>query len=65
MGDGLMMNIQTELLRTLIAVVEQRSFTRAATVLGMTQPAVSAQIKRLQFALSCTRLSYLSSRLYW
>jgi DNA-binding transcriptional LysR family regulator len=46
-----MTNIPTELLRALIAVVEQRSFTKAAAALGVTQPAVSAQIKRLQFVL--------------
>jgi DNA-binding transcriptional LysR family regulator len=43
-----MTNIPTELLRTLVAVVELRSFTKAAQSLGVTQPAVSAQIKRLQ-----------------
>jgi len=46
-----MTNIPTELLRALIAVVDQRSFTKAAAALGLTQPAVSAQIKRLQFML--------------
>jgi DNA-binding transcriptional LysR family regulator len=46
-----MTNIPTELLRTLIAVVDLRSFTKAAARLGVTQPAVSAQIKRLQFLL--------------
>lgn len=44
-------NIPTDLLRTLIAVVEMRSFTKAARQLGVTQPAVSAQIKRLQCLL--------------
>jgi DNA-binding transcriptional LysR family regulator len=44
-------NIPTELLRTLIAVVDLRSFTKAAQTLGITQPAVSAQIKRLQSLL--------------
>jgi len=44
-------NIPTELLRTLIAVVDLRSFTKAAQMLGITQPAVSAQIKRLQVLL--------------
>jgi DNA-binding transcriptional LysR family regulator len=43
-----MANIPTDLLRTLIAVVDLRSFTRAAQSLNVTQPAVSAQIKRLQ-----------------
>src|SRR5664279_3151315 len=40
-------NIPTELLRTLVAVVDLRSFTKAAAAMGVTQPAVSAQIKRL------------------
>lgn len=44
-------NIPTDLLRTLVAVVDLRSFTKAAAKLGVTQPAVSAQIKRLQFLL--------------
>jgi hypothetical protein len=44
--EGLpMTNIPTDLLRTLIAVVDLRSFTKAAQSLGVTQPAVSAQIR--------------------
>jgi len=46
-----MQNIPTDLLRTLISVVDLRSFTKAANSLGVTQPAVSAQIKRLQYLL--------------
>ena len=46
-----MTNIPTDLLRTLVAVVDLRSFTKAAQSLGITQPAVSAQIKRLQSIL--------------
>jgi DNA-binding transcriptional LysR family regulator len=46
-----MINVPTDLLRTLITVVDLRSFTRAAQSLGVTQPAVSAQIKRLQMLL--------------
>ena len=42
-----MTNIPTDLLRTLVAVVDLRSFTKAAARLGVTQPAVSSQIKRL------------------
>jgi DNA-binding transcriptional LysR family regulator len=47
-----MTNIPTDLLRTFAAVVDFRSFTKAAVSLGVTQPAVSAQIKRLQRLLS-------------
>jgi DNA-binding transcriptional LysR family regulator len=43
-----MKNIPTDLLRTLVSVVDLRSFTRAAEAQGVTQPAVSAQIRRLQ-----------------
>src|SRR4051812_4191920 len=51
-ADGhAMTNVPTDLLRTLIAVVDLRSFTRAAQLHGVTQPAVSAQIKRLQTLL--------------
>ncbi len=46
-----MANIPTELLRTLVTVVDLRSFTKAAHSLGITQPAVSAQVKRLQLLL--------------
>jgi DNA-binding transcriptional LysR family regulator len=51
-----MINIPTDLLRTLIAVVDLRSFTKAARSLGVTQPAVSAQIKRLQQLLDADLL---------
>src|ERR1041384_397100 len=48
-----MTNSPTELLRALIAVVDHRSFTKAGAVLGLTQPTVSTQLKRLQFLLGC------------
>ena len=38
-----MLNIPTDLLRTLIAVVDLRSFTKAAQSQGVTQPAISTQ----------------------
>ena len=46
-----MLNIPTDVLRTLLAVVDMRSFTKAAQSMGVSQPAVSAQIKRLQVVL--------------
>jgi DNA-binding transcriptional LysR family regulator len=46
-----MTNIRTDLLRALVAVVDFHSFTKAGHALGLTQPAVSAQIKRLQYLL--------------
>lgn len=55
-GEGGMTNIPTELLRTLVAIVDLRSFTKAAQSLGVTQPAVSAQIKRLQGLLAADLL---------
>jgi DNA-binding transcriptional LysR family regulator len=51
LGADFMLNIPTDLLRALVAVTEMRSFTKAAQSLGVTQPAVSAQIKRLQYLL--------------
>jgi DNA-binding transcriptional LysR family regulator len=51
-----MTNIPTDLLRTLVAVVDLRSFTKAAQSLGVTQPAVSAQVKRLQGLLGAELL---------
>jgi DNA-binding transcriptional LysR family regulator len=41
-------DIGTDLLRTLVFVVEERSYTKAALRLRLSQPTVSAHIKRLQ-----------------
>lgn len=41
-------NLDLDLLRTFVAVVETRSFTRAAEQRGLTQPAVSLQMRRLE-----------------
>ncbi|MGV3635089.1 MAG: LysR family transcriptional regulator [Pseudorhodoplanes sp.] len=41
-------NIPIELLRSFVVIQESGSFTRAAEALSLTQPAISAQIKRLQ-----------------
>lgn len=40
--------LDLELLRTFVAVFESSSFTRAAALLGRTQPAVSLQVRRLE-----------------
>jgi DNA-binding transcriptional LysR family regulator len=44
-------NIPTELLRTFVAVYELGSFTKAAQMFELTQPAVSAHIKKLEVML--------------
>jgi DNA-binding transcriptional LysR family regulator len=41
-------NIPIELVRTLVAISESGSYTRAAALLGLSQPAITAQVKRLQ-----------------
>ncbi len=40
-------------LKTLLAVYEQNSFTRAAEILSLTQPAVSQQIQKLEEIYGC------------
>ncbi len=42
------------LLRTLLAVLESRSFSRAARLLGSSQPTVSAQIRKLELLVGTT-----------
>ena len=41
-------NVPIELLRTLVVIANERSFTRTGEILGLTQSAISAQVKRLQ-----------------
>ena len=41
-------NIPIEVLRSFVTILDTGSFTKAATVLGLTQSAISAQVKRLQ-----------------
>lgn len=41
-------NLQTDLLRTFVTVVDMDSYTSAGKALGRTQPAISLQIKRLE-----------------
>ena len=47
MSDRLV-NLDIDLLRAFVTVVETGSFTRTAALLGRTQPAVSLQIRRLE-----------------
>ena len=42
------LNIPTELLRTMVAIADLGSFTKAGELLQLTQSAISAQVKRLQ-----------------
>ncbi|WOH80196.1 LysR family transcriptional regulator [Bradyrhizobium sp. BEA-2-5] len=42
------LNIPIEAIRTIVAIAETGSLSKAATKLGLSQPAVSAQVKRLQ-----------------
>ena len=47
-AEGLKTNLPTDLLRTLVTVCEFRSFTKAAQLLQLTDPAVIAQIEKLE-----------------
>jgi DNA-binding transcriptional LysR family regulator len=41
-------NIPIEIIRTFVCVVENGSFSKAGHILGLSQPAITAQMKRLQ-----------------
>jgi DNA-binding transcriptional LysR family regulator len=41
-------NIPIEVIRTLVAISDLGSYSRAGAKLGLTQPAISAQVKRAQ-----------------
>lgn len=42
-------NLPIELLRTFVTVIEVKSYTHAADLLGRSQPAISLQMKRLEY----------------
>lgn len=48
MSDIMSLQLESDLLRSFVAVAEQANFTRAADALGRTQSAVSMQMKRLE-----------------
>lgn len=52
-GSGLAKKINWNLLHMFVVVAEQRSISRAASVLGRGQPAVSAALKKLEERLAC------------
>ena len=47
-------NVPTEVVRALATIADTGSFTKAADKLGLSQPAISAQIKRLQILVGGT-----------
>jgi DNA-binding transcriptional LysR family regulator len=47
-ADAASINIPTDLLRTFVAICELGSFTKAAHLFNLTQPAVSAHMRRLE-----------------
>src|SRR5712691_8324432 len=46
-------NIPVDLLRTFVAICELGSFTKAAHLFELTQPAVSAHMRRLESIIGC------------
>ena len=48
---GVPVGLDLDLLRSFIAIAEERSFTRAAERVGRTQSAVSLQMQRLEGVL--------------
>jgi DNA-binding transcriptional LysR family regulator len=50
-AESIKTNVPTDLLRTLVTVCEFRSFTKAAQLLQLTQPAVIQQIRKLEIII--------------
>lgn len=51
-------NLQTDLLRTFVTVVDLRNYTETGNILGRTQPAISLQIKRLEEVVGAKLLKH-------
>jgi DNA-binding transcriptional LysR family regulator len=51
-------NLPTDLLRAFVSVIDLGGYTRAATALGRTQPAISLQMKRLEELLDARLLTH-------
>ncbi|WP_269514566.1 LysR substrate-binding domain-containing protein [Brevundimonas subvibrioides] len=59
---GRFKNLDVDLLRTFVVVVETGSFTRSAALLGRSQPAISLQIRRLEEQMAATLLDRSGKR---
>jgi len=55
-------NLPIDLIRTLITISEVGGYTRAAKVLGRTQPAITLQIKRLEALVNAKLVSQLGQK---
>lgn len=56
-------NLQTDLLRTFVTVVDLRNFTETGAALGRTQPAISLQVKRLEELTGVQLLSHRGKKI--
>jgi DNA-binding transcriptional LysR family regulator len=52
MRDEMPTNVSIDLLRTVVTLARLRSYTKTAQALGVTQPAISGQMRRLQLCFS-------------
>src|ERR1700755_3185084 len=59
------LNIPIEIVRTVVAISETGSLTKAADRLGLSQPAVSSQVKRLQALVGGALFERSSSGTEW
>jgi len=55
-------NLSIDLIRTLITISEVGGYTRAAQVLGRTQPAITLQIKRLEAIVNAKLISQVGQK---
>ncbi|WP_210325883.1 LysR substrate-binding domain-containing protein [Oricola nitratireducens] len=56
-------NLQTDLIRTFVTVVDLGNFTETGQILGRTQPAISLQIKRLESLVGAKLLQHTGKTL--
>jgi DNA-binding transcriptional LysR family regulator len=56
-SGGVQAVVPTDVLRTFIAICEFGSFTKAARLFGLTQPAISAQVRKLEGLVGASLIS--------